>query len=170
MKYIDTAKTLDEFADNVMDFAKKSFLGEKEPPPAIWLAQSPEGIFMIATPWKDNKEKYAITKQVFKMFNEKQVFRYAMISEVWAVRTNSKEEVEDMQAFESLEDHPDHTEALAIACAGIDGERIHMSCEIKRDENGKGYLVEEVTKIKNDKDGHNLTGSMFGNESRTQVQ
>lgn len=156
-----TKSKLEALMQHAADGAIKNFYENGELVP-IWLAEinGQERGILIPTPFASTEEQHRYRAAVREIFQEKDVVRYAFVSEIWH-KVLERKNVLELPV--NLEEDPEHREAILVSGEDKEtGEIVSWMYEVTR--NGDTATVGE----KRDMGKPAFGGSMFRDEqSRT---
>lgn len=147
--------TLQEIFDCASTQAATIFKEEGELCP-MWHAIAGNGDHLIiGTPWDDDDAKEATLAALRRLFQHKQVKRYAFICEGWSCPATEEELMDEEPPRPSL--HPERREILAVIAEDRDGSMLQGFYYILRPEHGPAKLSPVHMS-----DGYIIAGRMTG--------
>lgn len=130
-----------QLAEQLMTFGSKIFdmKGPDELMPMIIGEDDKGQQYVIGTPFSSDEEKPLVAKTVRQFFIEKQVLRYALLSEGWSVVATPEEANGTKKIDIQVKNHEDRRECLTVV--GNDGTTDVFMCRyILRPKHGKPCL------------------------------
>lgn len=139
---MDRKDKLLKLAEDLMKFGSDFF--DKEGPDELmpmFIGEDEKGQkFIIGTPFSSDREKVLVAEKVREFFIEKQMLRYAFLSEGWARFATPEEMTGSKRINPKVAEHEDRRESLTVV--GNDGNTdVFMNKYILRPERGKPCLV-----------------------------
>jgi hypothetical protein len=148
--------TLEGLVENARCAAQAAYTANDNPSyehPPMWTAHSPEGTFLIATPWTDEESKQKTLVMLRLMFAVKGVTHYVLFSEAW----RASDRGEDGKTEPSK--HPDRVECAHVIGADRSGRVMGYSWDIIR-EPGKPPRLSDKDNMVIDGERVHITGRM----------
>ncbi len=150
-----------KLAEGLMDFGSELF--NKKGPDEIqpmFVGEDEKGEkTALMTPFSSDEEKQMIARMVHEFFVEKQILRYAFLSEGWMRVATPEENKNPKKIDPKVSEHEDRREALiVVANDGITD--VYMCRYILRPEHGKPCLSPVESSV-HERKGED--GGLFGN-------
>lgn len=145
---------LTEIADQLIAHAINCYAKGDDMIAPIIHAETLDGeTFVGASVWGSDEEKDKTLRTIRQIFKARNIERYVLMSEAWMAWYNPGEIVGSNWPERRPREREDRVEVINIVGADRDGNTLHRSYAIERDDNGRPYVGAKLPEIEGYKTG-----------------
>lgn len=130
--------SLEELLDLAEAQARRVLIGTKEELTPMWLMVDAENrVQVVATPWRDNREKHLTVRVMRLSMREQQIVAYTLLVEAWFAVASAKEMGGKEYKGPPPSERADRKEAVCVIGCNRAGQSLFRQWEIVRDKRGR---------------------------------